>query len=143
MLEIKITSNTLDQALKKLPFELERELQRASKREAVKVEEVAKSKHRFTTRTGKLVKSIKGYGGAEVTQSKGFLGFGKKSRLDTEVRVVLHDEGHPLGTEYGKYVHNGQRSWMPDRFVTDAIERRKNSIMSAWQNAIDKVAKGF
>lgn len=143
MLEVKIVSNSLESALKKLPEQLERELSLASRRSAISIEKGAKMKHRFTTRTGRLVKSVKGYGGAEVRQTGGFLGFFKKNSLSTEVRIVLHDEGHPLGTEYGKYVHNGQRSWKPDRFIEEAIERNKQRVQEAWQRAIEKVARGF
>jgi len=138
VLELQITSNNLAKALKELPQQLERELRLASKRVAVKVEKEAKSKHRFTTRTGRLVKSIKGYGSASVSDSSI-----TKKKLDTEVRIVLHNEGHPLGTDYGKYVHEGHGSWSPDRFVFDAIERNKKRIINAWDEAIEKVAKGF
>ena len=131
----------LGKSLKKFPEELQKELARASKREAVNVESIAKKEHRFKPgRTGRLVKSIKGYGGAELSKVGRIF---KKDSIETEVRVVLHDEGHPMGTEYGKYVHNGQRSWAPDPFIQNAIKSNMNRIYSAWEKAINKVAKGF
>jgi len=128
--EVEIKMEGFLKALKDYPTDMSKNLRIASKREASRVELDAKKTHRFTTRTGRLVKSIKGYGDSKVGGR-------------TFVSLILHDEGHQLGTKYGKYVHNGQRSWGADKFIEKSMERNKGKIYKAWQAAIDKTSKGF
>jgi len=80
--------------------------------------------------------------------SKGFLGRLKEllrggKKVDAFVELVLHDEGHPLGTEYGKYVHEGQRSWSPDKFIESSMDRNKRKILEGWNKAISIANRKF
>lgn len=149
-IEVSIDLKPFEKALKEYPENANNELRLASKRMASKVEETAKKEHRFTTRTGRLVKSIKavGSGSVEKENPKTLLGkfFGLfKSRVGVNayVTAILADEGSTQGTEYGKYVHEGQRSWSADRFIDNAIEKNHQAILSAWEKAIDKANRKF
>lgn len=151
MIEFKFDSRDFERSLKKYPEDLTKELRRASKRSASVVEEYAKQNHRFTTRTGTLVKSIKAYGGVgvDVVSRKGFFGkvgdalFGKNKKANGYVNLVLHDEGQPLGTKYGKYVHQGHGSWGADRFIDNAVNKHVRMIHAAWNRAFDNANKRF
>ncbi len=147
--EFKLNKRDFEQSLKRYPEDLVNELRKSSKRSASTVEQGAKQSHRFTTRTGRLVKSIKGYGGVTASvPSKGFLGRLKEllrggKKVNAFVELVLHDEGHPLGTEYGKYVHEGQRSWSPDKFIESSMDRNKRKILEGWNKAISIANRKF
>ena len=150
-MKFELDAKDFNRALKVYPENLTKELRRASKRSASVVESTAKDKHRFTTRTGKLVKSIKGYGGVgAIKESRsGFLGkivdkiFDIRSDASAYVNLVLHDEGHPMGTQYGKYVHQGQRSWGADKFIDSSMKNNIATIKSNWARAINKANKDF
>jgi len=147
--EFKVNKRDFEQSLKRYPEDLVNELRKSSKRSASTVEQGAKQSHRFTTRTGRLVKSIKGYGGVTASApSQGFLGRLKEllrggKKVNAFVELVLHDEGHPLGTEYGKYVHEGQRSWSPDKFIESSMDRNKRKILEGWNKAISIANRKF
>jgi len=151
MIEFKFNARDFEKAMKDYPENLTRELRRASKRSASVVESTAKDQHRFTTRTGRLVKSIKGYGGVGLIQEsrRGFVGriadklFGVKSHSSAYVNLDLHDEGQPLGTKYGKYVHEGHGSWGADRFISESVKKNINAIKSNWDKAINAANKRF
>lgn len=145
-IEFKLDMRDFNRSMNKYADDSERELRIASKRSASIVEEVAKKEHRFTTRTGRLVKSIKGTGNA--SQVGGIFQKAKKlisgkTDIGAFVELKLLDEGSPLGTEYGKYVHNGQRSWGADKFIEKAIEKNERIIFSNWQKAVDTANKRF
>jgi hypothetical protein len=153
-IEFKVDSDAFKRSLEQYPKKLVTELRRASKRSASVVEASAKSTHRFTSRKGDLVKSIKGYGGVGYTSGEGeSLGQirGKKvavldsrdSLASAYVELILHDEGHRLGTKYGKYVHGGFGSWAEDKFIEKAMNSHKAQIQANWDIAISKVNRSF
>ena len=111
--------DSLTKALREFPRETAKQLIRASKRSASQVEQIAKSEHRFKTDTGQLVKSIKSYG------------------TTFEVKLVLHDATHPMGTDYGLYVHEGHGSWGKDQFIDKAMEKGERKIFENWEKAIE------
>ena len=122
---IEMDFKEFEKAIRDYPKNLVKNLHRASKQSSARVEDYARQNHRFTTRTGNLVKSI--LGGAS----------------PFEVSLTLHDEGSNFGTEYGKYVHSGHGSWQPDRFIFKSIEKNKNLVLKNWQIAIDKTNEEF
>ena len=125
-MDIKIQfSGDLGKALKEYPDKLVKNLHRGSKRSASLVEDYAKLNHRYTDRTGRLTKSILG------------------TAKPLEVVLTLLDDGQPLGTKYGKYVHSGQGSWGSDKFIEKSIERNEKKIFANWQRAIDETNKDF
>jgi hypothetical protein len=132
-IKFEFNSEQFEKALKDQPELLEKKLRRNSKNMASSVEFGAKRTHRFTTRTGRLVKSIKGYGGIGIPEDPS----------SAFVSLILHDEGHEVGTSYGKYVHNGQRSWGADRFIEESMQRNHKKILKAWQQAIYAANKEF
>ena len=148
-ISFKMNARDFKKAMKEYPEDLVKELRKSSKKSASTVERGAKQSHRFTTRTGRLVKSIKGYGGVTASvPAEGFLGrlkefFKGGRKVNAFVELVLHDEGHPLGTEYGKYVHEGQRSWSPDKFIEKSMSKNKRKILEGWSKAIDKANRKF
>jgi hypothetical protein len=124
-------SDFLD-ATKKLDKAMTKELRLANKRSASDVESYAKANHRFTTRTGRLVKSIVGF--SSIAQ----YGFG------AEVGVrAFDDSGNILGTDYGIYVHEGHGSWGADKFIDKALAKNLRKIQERWKKAIDVASKDF
>lgn len=112
-------------AMNDYPNELVRNLTLASKKGARDAQEYARSHHRFETDKGDLEKSIVGYGTAE------------------KVELILHDKSHPVGTSYGWFIHKGFKSWAPDRFINEAMDKTDPKIMKYWQDAINKTNEGF
>ena len=130
----KIDFNVSDflDSTKKLDKTMTKELRLASKKSASDVESYAKANHRFTTRSGDLVKSIIGF--SNISKS----GFG------AEVGVrAFDDSGNILGTDYGIYVHEGHGSWGADKFIEKALDKNIKKIYARWQKAIDVASKGF
>ena len=124
-LEFRFNAKDFEKAMRELPRDLEKELNLASKISAKAIQSDAQNEHRFDTRTGRLVKSIVGYSVAK------------------EVKLVLHDVGHALGTKYGKYVHGGHGSWSADKFIENAMRKNEKNIFKRWQEAINKASKDF
>jgi len=81
-----------------------------------KAEWHAKREHRYKRRTGKLTRATQ----AEFNPKGGSLGIND---------AVAH---------YGKYVHEGQRSWAPDKFIPTALNRVWPAIDKQIDNVIDK-----
>jgi len=75
----------------------------------VKMEQDARSNHRFQSRTGSLVEAI-------LSETWGLSG-----------RVYIDDFIAP----YGVYVHEGQRSWAPDQFIYKAVSKNLSSLKMA------------
>ena len=123
--KFNVYSFKFTKAMNNYPKNLVKHLTRGSKRSASLVEDYARQNHRFTTREGDLVKSI------------------IASALALEVKLKLQDEGEPFGTKYGKYVHDGQRSWGADKFIPMSMERNKKQVFRNWERAIDEANKEF
>ena len=153
--EFKFDGSDFEKALKEYPKDLVTQLRKGSKKSASTVEHSAKQNHRFTTRTGRLVKSIKGYGGVGYESGRvdrvkmgrisdhRLIGSSKDSMASAYVELVLHDEGERLGTKYGKWIHGGFKGWSPDRFIDKGINNNKAQIMVNWELAIDKANRKF
>jgi hypothetical protein len=65
----------------------------------------AKAQHRFTARTGNLERSIKNRVTAEANKILSIF------ELDNKI------------ANYGKFIHNGFRSWKPDPFLEDSFNK--------------------
>lgn len=148
-ISFKMNARDFNKAMKDYPEDLVRELRKASKRSASIVEDEAKQNHRYTTRLGNLRDSVKGYGGVTASvlkegifkRLKELFKLGKCAKAYVE--LVLHDEGHSLGTEYGKWIHEGFKSWSPDRFIDKAMTKHQMTIIRNWGEAIDKANRKF
>lgn len=81
----------------------------------------AKASHRFVSRSGNLERSII----PEV----------KQTRNNIIGRVYLKDSI----ANYGKYIHNGFRSWKPDPFLEKAFETESEKIISKLTSNLEKL----
>jgi len=81
----------------------------------------ARQQHRFTTRTGNLVKSTK-Y---------------KMSRRDSAVNFYIDN----AKAVYGKFIHEGFKSWRPDRYLQKAVTKNMPKMYRDIKLAIDKVIR--
>ena len=130
-LEFKLNMKGFEDAIKKHPEKLYKELSIATKRVGSEMELEAKKNHpKWTTRTGRLVKSIKYFFNA--SKGKG-----------VDLTLSLLDESHNLGTKYGKYQHDGTKHLQGDGWVKRAFKNNVNKLKSEWQSAIDKANKDF
>ena len=130
-LEFKLNMKGFEDAIKKHPEKLYKELRIATKRVGSEMELEARNNHpKWTTRTGRLVKSIKYFFNA--SKGKG-----------VNLTLSLLDENHNLGTKYGKYQHDGTKHLQGDAWVKRAFKNNVNKLKSEWQSAIDKANKEF
>jgi hypothetical protein len=68
--------------------------------------------------------------------------------LEDSIRVKMESDGGRVYLEegiapYGKFVHDGQRTWEPDQFVYDAFETQKDNIVSDLNYALDEAIRGI
>lgn len=81
-----------------------------------RIQRRAKILHRFRNRTGNLVSAIE----SEVYGLSG--------------RVYIDDMLAP----YGKFVHNGQRTWAPDPFIYDAVAELEDELTTSLKKTLEK-----
>lgn len=79
------------------------------------VEEQARTVHRYKRRTGKL----------------------QEATVAEEHRLEILGYLDESKAHYGKYVHDGQRSWQPDPFLTNAFNGFEGKMRREAQAAID------
>lgn len=82
-----------------------------------KMQRYAETHHRFNSRTGTLVNSIR----TDIYELSG--------------RLYIDD----MLCHYGKYVHNGQRSWAPDQFIYDAFTALSGELRSDLRDTVEQV----
>lgn len=82
----------------------------------VNVQEDAQSNHRYKRRTGNLERSI-------------------KIRNKPDGGMVYINEAQ---APYGKFVHDGQRSWAPDQFLYNAAIKNEPELNRKIDQAVDK-----
>lgn len=92
-------------------------MQRILTRGIHEMEDYAKSNHRFTSRTGNLISAIR----SDIYNLSG--------------RLYIDD----FLCSYGKYVHNGQRSWAPDQFIYDAYNTLSDDIASEMKDQLEMI----
>jgi hypothetical protein len=81
----------------------------------------ARGRHRYKSRSGNLSRST------TYTISR--------DGLSAELFL---DEGI---AKYGKYVHDGQRSWDKDEFLYSAVDKNEDEIVEAIDDAVGKIIK--
>lgn len=111
----KVDTSLLDALSSRLP-KVEAQVLDVIYKGLKKAEWHAKREHRYKRRTGKLTRATQ----AEFNPKGGSLGIND---------AVAH---------YGKYVHEGQRSWAPDKFIPTALNRVWPAIDKQIDNVIDK-----
>jgi len=79
----------------------------------------AKASHRFTSRSGRLEQAIQG----TLAGSKG------EALINNSI------------ASYGKYIHEGHRSWSPDRFLTKAAGAVSAKSLKQCKAFIDALIK--
>jgi len=97
--------------------------QRAQAAIAEKMQEAAadaRMVHRFQTRTGATEQSV------------------ERSLIPNGARVIINPNISP----YGKFLHRGFRSWAPDPFLQDAVERKTKAMKDSIRRAIVKLMRG-
>lgn len=98
--------------------DLEKNVEKVEKESISRLEKTAREIHRYRPRTGKLQRATKG----RVVESK-------KDVSGVELYI---DRGV---APYGLYIHDGHRSWAPDTFVTDAMEKHEEEISKKYEKA--------
>jgi len=122
VLSIEIDTSEVVGALNALTTELEEAIMKeAIEPYLLNVQSTARSSHRFNSRTGNLERSI-------------------QVSMDSTGGSVYVSEG---SAPYGKYVHNGHKTWSPDTFLDDAADANRGLLDTvcdrATENAINKV----
>jgi hypothetical protein len=113
------SQRALDTAVKQMPGRV-RAIMGPRMRKAMSIVQTrARQNHRYTSRTGALSRSV----AASVLDS-GLTGV-----------VDLRDEI----AEYGKYIHEGFKSWQPDPFIYDATEASLKDIEEQLTLGIERV----
>jgi len=85
------------------------------------VQTTARRRHRYTRRTGRLAESVQ----ISTDQKGGYV------YLDSAM------------ANYGKYVHDGQRSWAPDQFLYDAAMSEEKTLEVLIERELDRMVRDF
>ncbi len=104
-------------AFLRFPDEIANFVRPAMKEAMVLVATRASLTHRYTTRSAMLDRSIQ----TDVDQS-GFSG-----------RVYLE----PGIANYGVYIHEGFKSWAPDKFLNEALEFHESDVVTLLEDAVN------
>ena len=123
MIKFEVNSKSVVDALNKYSRISSRENVRALKKSLQNITLDAKRNHRFITRTGNLERSV------------------KFRVINKESGQVYIDNGT---APYGKFIHDGFKSWAPDPFLEAAVMRRgkvivKDNLIDAIRRTVDKV----
>lgn len=118
MLNVEIDAKEL-LSLTNINKKIEQALRRDLKKINKAAEKQAMTAHRYKRRTGKLQYATRGY--------------------VKDMTSVLMVDGRIA--PYGLFVHEGQRSWAPDRFITRAGDKMEKEVEDAISKAIDKALK--
>lgn len=105
-------------------LEVNKKVEQILKRDITKItkaaEKQAMTQHRYKRRTGKLQYATRGY--------------------VKDLTSILMIDGRIA--PYGYYVHEGQRSWAPDRFLIKAGDKAEKEIEVAVSKAFDRALSG-
>lgn len=116
MIELEIDTTDFTQAFKKFD-RLEPQLANKALEKGLElVEEEARSRHRYTRRSGTLARSV---------QSMASAGIGK----------VYLDRGMAA---YGPSIHEGFGTWTADRFLYEAVDRKDDEVYRLIERAINE-----
>lgn len=121
MIEVDVSDlRGVPEALEKLSGTVHQKVVKSAIRDFLyAVQRNARATHRYTRRTGNLERAVK----VSTTKDGG---------------SVYIDDGQ---APYGKFVHNGQRSWAPDPFLYDAVEMNEDDLDRKIDAAIDQALK--
>lgn len=97
---------------------VENALRKELKYQLSEVQLEARKTHRYQTHTSMLEKSV-----TMEVQENGLVG---EVGLDESIAY------------YGPFVHDGQRSWAPDKFLDEALDKREPYIMEGVEQAINE-----
>jgi len=138
-LEFKLNMKGFEDAIKKHPEKRDKELRVATKRVGSEMELEARNNHpKWTSRSGNLKNSI-----------KYFYSVSKSKAIELKLSLLSESSNKKLGTEYGKYQHDGTKSKngkvkiQGDPWVKRAFANNVKKLKSEWQSAIDKANKDF
>jgi len=123
MIKVKIDTSEVTKALDVFQKNIQPEVTKELNSVSDKIINEARTNHRFNSRTGNLVQS---------TLKE--LGIDKNS---IKAIYKIDDARAP----YGKYVHDGQRSWSEDKFLENAVERNEKNIEKAIDKGLDTAIK--
>ena len=133
-----MTENTLtidltkfEAVLNALPEKVERAVMREAKKQLTDVQRVARVAHRF--------QSTSGLRPAWGRKKAGY--YKNTHKLEKSVQVEMTGDGGRVYldtgvADYGPYVHEGQRSWEPDRFVYQALAIQRHEIINGIGRAV-------
>ena len=119
MVSVSIDSEAVQKKLKKIVDKFTPEVQDNFEKVNIKAVYYARRYHRYKKRTGNL---------ARATDSK------QEGMVNT---LYINDSMAP----YGEYVHDGQRSWAPDKFLLKAFLKYKKEYIKAVHDAFKKVSR--
>jgi len=85
-----------------------------------KIIKEAKTSHRFKSRTGNLVEATK-----------------KELGIDRDSLKAIY-KIDDVKAPYGKYIHEGFKSWAADKYLENAVERNKKEIIDAAEKGINE-----
>ena len=120
-LKVSVDTRQLLAALKKAGKETAKELRKAMGEQMEGVKQEASRTHRFRVRSNNLVRSITP----------------RVSRNGLQVLVELN-EGV---AKYGRFIHDGFKSWAPDQFLYKALRTQKRKIVQGISNGIARALR--
>lgn len=98
---------------------LMRYLNETLKFEFPRIQEVARTWHRYKSRTGLLNSAI------------------REEVRDLVADIFIDD----TIADYGKYVHEGHGTWRPDPFIDSAVAYKDEELMYMFESAVERAAR--
>ena len=132
-LKIKFDAADVLAALSAMPHKMSKNLRVAQKSALVDVQRLARSKHRYTTRSGELEKATGGTG-PEVSESGLIATLELKQNIPYSRRI--HEGGGGKRDSLGRRMTN-----RPDRFLYKAFNSKRKDIEEKIESAIEKTIK--
>lgn len=122
MVKVDVDTRDLERTLKEIPPAVQRSTQQEIKDQLLAVQQQARSRHRYTTRTGRLNQSVQ----TQLDQS----GMSGEAYLESDI------------ADYGIYIVEGHGSWEADNFLDEAVFAKQMEIESNITRAIESAVGG-
>lgn len=116
-MKVTIDNKSLLNAFRRAPDVFIKEIDKGAKEGLVNIQRESRRLHRFKSRSGNLARSVQ-------IDFKSF----KESRHGIKLESGI--------ATYGPYIHEGFKSWKPDRFLYQAADRGKGNLMNKINNGV-------
>lgn len=128
-LQVTVDTKGLMRALEAFPKETSKELRTEMKVQLESIAKDARRHHRFNHQSGNLEKSI--VVKVEMSGTAGAI------FIDPDISNTRTKKG----VGYGVFIHEGFKTWAPDKFLYEAFGRGRIALVAGLTSAVNKAIK--